>query len=212
MRRTLLEAALGAFAEHGYDGMSMRDLARRLGVSHNLVHHHYGSKWDLWKAALEHGCASSGRALLSLVETNSRQSDWEIANREGVTGAVMLFAHHPAVAKIMADESARGGPRLDFLFDRYIRPFADLLENLLTGAPHADEGDIDARAALLFLFAGMIAPFTLRGLASKLDGSVGTSERELVRFATTVAALLTHGLGRAVRGRRGARTTYRKAR
>jgi AcrR family transcriptional regulator len=212
MRRSLLAAALGAFAEHGYEGMSVRDLARQLGVSHNLVHHHYGSKWELWKAALEHGFAPSGRDLFSLVESNSRQSDWEVANREGITGAVMLFARYPAVAKIMADESARGGPRLDFLFDRYIRPFADLLENLLAAAPHAGESDIDARAALLFLFAGMTAPFTLRGLASKLDGSAATSERELARFATTVAALLAHGLGRAVRARRGARTAHRKAR
>ena len=205
MRRSLLEAALGAFAEHGYEGMSVRDLARQLGVSHNLVHHHYGSKWELWKAALEHGFAPSGRDLFSLVESNSRQSDWEVANREGITGAVMLFARYPAVAKIMADESARGGPRLDFLFGRYIKPFADLLESLLDGAPQPSERGIDARAAMLFLFAGMTAPFTLRGLASKLDGSAAMSERDLACFAATVAELIAHGLARADCGRADAR-------
>ncbi len=210
MRHALLEAALRAFGEHGYEGTSLRDLARQLGVSHNLVHHHYGSKCELWKAALEHGCAPSGRELLSLVEANSSQSDWEVANREGVTGAIMLFARRPAVAKIMADESARGGPRLDFLFDRYIKPFAGLLENLLAGAPQADERDVDARAALLFLFAGLTAPFTLCGLASKLDGSPAMSRRDLARFATTVAGVIAHGLGRVTRGG-GARNDGRTA-
>jgi AcrR family transcriptional regulator len=209
MRRTLLAAALRAFAEHGYEGMSVRDLARRIGVSHNLVHHHYGSKWKLWKAALEHGFASSGRELFALVESNSRQSDWEVANRAGITGAVMLFARYPAVAKIMADESARGGSRLDFLFSRHIKPFADLLEHLLAGAPQPGGGTIDARAAMLFLFAGMTAPFALRGLASKLGGSAAMSEKELIRFATTVAELTAHGLGRADRGRDGKRDKRR---
>jgi AcrR family transcriptional regulator len=205
MRRALLEAALTAFAEHGYEGMSVRDLARRLGVSHNLVHHYYGSKWELWKAALGHGFAPSGRDVFSLVESNNRQSDWEVANREGITGAVMLFARYPAVARIMADEAARGGPRLDFLFDRYIKPFADLLENLLTAVARTQREKIDARGAMLFLFAGLIAPFSLSGLASKLDGSAPVSERDLARFAATVAELTAHGLAPGNRTGRNAR-------
>jgi AcrR family transcriptional regulator len=212
MRRSLLEAALRAFAERGYEGMSVRDLARQVGVSHNLVHHHYGSKRELWRAALEHGFGASGRELFALIESRSRQPGWEAANREGITGAVMLFARYPAAAKIMADESARGGPRLDFLFDRYIKPFAELLERLLDGPPKRDRRDLDPRAAMLFLFAGMTAPFALGGLASKLGGSAPLSDADLSRFAETVAALVTHGLasagrrGRGTRGRRVARS------
>ncbi|MEW6267955.1 MAG: helix-turn-helix domain-containing protein [Thermodesulfobacteriota bacterium] len=200
MRRTLLDAALAAFAERGYDGTSLRDLARRVGVSHNLVHHHYGSKWELWKAALGHALAASGRELFALVEASSRQPDWQVANRDGITGAVMLFARHPAVARIMADESARGGPRLDFLFERYIEPFGRLLEKLVGAAPRpagrSHARTIDARAAMLFLFAGMTAPFTLAGLAAKLGGSAPASDEDLDRFAATVAELVAHGLAR----------------
>lgn len=211
MRRSLLDAALEAFADRGYEGMSVRDLARRVGVSHNLVHHHYGSKWGLWKAALAHGFSLSGREVFSLVEASSRQADWEVANREGITGAVLLFARCPAVARIMADEAARGGRRLDFLFERYIKPFADLLENLLGEAPQPGRRRIDPRAAMLFLFAGMIAPFSLRGLAARLDGAAPLSEQDLLRFAATVAELTAHGLGRTGRTRRS-ESTVRRAR
>lgn len=204
MRRTLLEAALNAFAAHGYDGTSVRDLARQVGVSHNLVHHHYGSKWALWQAALGHALSSSGRELFALVEANGRERDWEVANRAGITGAVLLFARHPAVAKIMADESARGGARLDFLYERYIQPFARLLERLLAGAPAPAKRRIDARAAMLFLFAGLTAPFALRGLAAKLDGAAAAPEEELARFAATVAELVAHGLSPAGVGTRRA--------
>ncbi len=94
MRRGILEAALGAFAKHGSEGMSVRNLARELGVSHNLIHHHYGSKEELWRAALEHGFAPSARELVSLVEFSNRTSDWEAAVRASVKGAITLLARY----------------------------------------------------------------------------------------------------------------------
>jgi TetR/AcrR family transcriptional regulator len=193
-RRALLEAALGAFARHGYETMSVRDLARELGVSHNLVRHYYGSKEDLWRAALEHGFATSTRELVALIESSTRSSDWETAVRESVKGAITLLARYPQVTAILVQESARGGPRLDFLFDRYMKPFADLLSRLLGERKTRPPSQIDPRAALLFLFSGMTALFTHGGLVAKLGGFVPTSDRQLSRYAESIAELIAHGL------------------
>src|SRR5437868_97490 len=46
----IIEAALEAFALTGYEAMSVRELTRKLGVSHNLVHHYFRSKAELWRA------------------------------------------------------------------------------------------------------------------------------------------------------------------
>jgi AcrR family transcriptional regulator len=189
--------------------MSVRDLARHVGVSHNLVHHHCGSKRALWQAALEHALPSSARELPALADARRGGRGWEAANREGIASALELFARQPAIAKIMADESARGGERLDFLYARYIAPFARLLERLLAGAPADVKRRIDARAALLFLFAGMTAPFALGGLAAKLDGSRDVTEDDLRRFAATVAEIVAHGLSPA--GVRRTRTSRGKS-
>jgi AcrR family transcriptional regulator len=43
----ILEAALQAFAEHGYHGTTTRDLARRSGLSVPGVYHYYPSKQDI---------------------------------------------------------------------------------------------------------------------------------------------------------------------
>ena len=48
------DAALRVFAEHGYEGTSMRELARELGVSHNLIPQRLGSKEQLWYLSLIH--------------------------------------------------------------------------------------------------------------------------------------------------------------
>src|SRR5262252_9599351 len=60
----LLPLALEAFADLGYEGASMRDLCRRLGVSHNLLHQRFGSKDRLWYAAVDHGFKALAKDLV----------------------------------------------------------------------------------------------------------------------------------------------------
>ncbi len=52
-RKRILEAALKAFARHGFEGVSLRTIADEAGINHQLIGHHFGSKQDLWNAALE---------------------------------------------------------------------------------------------------------------------------------------------------------------
>jgi TetR/AcrR family transcriptional regulator len=49
-REAVLSAAEKLFAEQGFDATSMRDISNESGVSHPLIHHHFGSKQDLYIA------------------------------------------------------------------------------------------------------------------------------------------------------------------
>ncbi len=49
-RERILDAAESVFAEHGFHGASLRDLAEAAGVTRSLIHHHFGSKEGLWIA------------------------------------------------------------------------------------------------------------------------------------------------------------------
>src|SRR5882757_1736440 len=65
----LLQGALEAFAEKGYDGMSVRELSRRLGVSHALLTARFGSKEGLWFAAMEHTLAQVEHAWREVADS-----------------------------------------------------------------------------------------------------------------------------------------------
>jgi AcrR family transcriptional regulator len=52
-REEILAAARAAFAEDGYDGSSIRGIARRAGVDPSLVHHYFGGKEELFLAAVQ---------------------------------------------------------------------------------------------------------------------------------------------------------------
>ncbi len=50
-RARILEAALDAFAERGYDGVSTREIARYAEVTSATVYHHFPSKFSLYQDA-----------------------------------------------------------------------------------------------------------------------------------------------------------------
>ena len=53
-RQALLAVAVAVFNERGYDGTSMQDLSRRLGIAKSSIYYHVDGKEDLLRMALEH--------------------------------------------------------------------------------------------------------------------------------------------------------------
>lgn len=52
-REVILDAATELFAEHGFAGAGMGELARRAGVSPPVLYDHFASKQDLYRRLLE---------------------------------------------------------------------------------------------------------------------------------------------------------------
>lgn len=52
-RTRILEAARTEFSERGYDKTSVRGIARAAGVDSALVHHYFGTKDEVFAAAIE---------------------------------------------------------------------------------------------------------------------------------------------------------------
>ena len=63
LRRALLDAAAAAIAEDGPAALSLRDLARRAGVSHAAPTHHFGDKKGLLTALATEGYDGLSQAL-----------------------------------------------------------------------------------------------------------------------------------------------------
>ena len=51
-RDQLIRVAIDLFAENGYAGTSIRDIAKRTGKSVSNVYHYFQNKEDLWLAII----------------------------------------------------------------------------------------------------------------------------------------------------------------
>jgi len=167
-RGEILDAALEAFAEAGFEAMSVRELTRRLGVSHNLVHHHFGSKQDLWRAAIDYGIGSTASELAELLSRSIGSPRSRQVLHQVLENAIALLTKRPEVARIFADESARSGPRLDYLYEQFLGPLVTILSRFLSESRAYGVRDVDSRIAALFVLSSASAQFTLAALADKL--------------------------------------------
>ena len=52
-RERILDAALVSFAENGYKGTNLRDLAAGLGLSKSAIYKHFADKEAIWNAVLD---------------------------------------------------------------------------------------------------------------------------------------------------------------
>ncbi|HET6350955.1 MAG TPA: helix-turn-helix domain-containing protein [Coriobacteriia bacterium] len=90
-RGEILDAAMRVFAEKGYTGGSMRDIAQRVGVSEPAIYKHFGSKEDLFLALLKLGALHAHRNIFrtidSLAADNLREQALEtIRSRRAMAG------------------------------------------------------------------------------------------------------------------------------
>ncbi|MFE3516819.1 TetR/AcrR family transcriptional regulator [Streptomyces sp. NPDC059166] len=90
LRRAVLTAALDAIAQSGPDALSLRDLARRAGVSHAAPAHHFKDRTGLLTAVAAEGFALFADAL-------SQAPDL----RERGVAYVRFAAGHPAHFQVM---------------------------------------------------------------------------------------------------------------
>lgn len=78
-RKTVLEAAIQLFGDHGYDGCSLGQIAKQAGVVQSALHYHFGTKDKLLAEALEsHYPRSATRPDLEAIERGETTFSEEI--------------------------------------------------------------------------------------------------------------------------------------
>src|SRR5712691_836489 len=116
----ILARGLAAFAELGYDAASVRELARRLGVSHNFINDRYGSKEQFWRAVIDRSLTVQVARLGGVLNVPGEDDLARLRN--------LVHAFHqanvaePDRARILQYESIRGGQRLEYVFQHYLVP------------------------------------------------------------------------------------------
>jgi TetR/AcrR family transcriptional regulator len=108
-RERVLVAALALFAERGYRGTSLRDIARRIGIKAPSLLHHFPSKQQLYLAVLDsifEGMEEAANRVL--MGRGSRQHRM----RAAIAGSIDFIARHPDWVRLLwkeiGDESGVG--------------------------------------------------------------------------------------------------------
>ncbi|MBO0822516.1 MAG: TetR/AcrR family transcriptional regulator [Actinobacteria bacterium] len=195
-RERLLRAAADVFAQRGYDGTRVADIAAAAGVSNGALYAHFGSKAELLVAALR---AHGRRRLADLFAADPDQSVTELLLVIGRSLPKRRRARDNLVVEGLV--SARrdadvAGPMRDYMSER-----ADWLADLIRVAQAAGEIDENLSADALAHFCLLLAMGS-ELVTADLHNVNGEAWSELL--GRIVAALAP--LGRQTRRQAAART------
>jgi AcrR family transcriptional regulator len=100
-RGTVLDAACLLFAERGYHGTSMKDIAEKLGVRAPSLYNHVASKQAMLFAIMD---KAMDRAIAALEETLAGAEDVSEQLRRATESLVLDFLRYPAEVTVCNNE------------------------------------------------------------------------------------------------------------
>ena len=166
----ILRAALHAFAEHGYDGMSLRTLNADMGLSRGTINQRFRSKEQLWYAAVDHEFRHLTDDLNAELQQRTIPDDELSRLREGIRAFLVASARRPELVRLMNQEGLHSTSRLDHIVSTFTLP--TLTPALRALNRLADTGvvrRVPARTLLFLIAHGAAAPFTLGPLSDRFD-------------------------------------------
>ncbi|HWU25787.1 MAG TPA: CerR family C-terminal domain-containing protein [Rhizomicrobium sp.] len=128
-RRRIVSTAIGLFGEHGFDGVSVREIAAKADVPPPSLQYYFGAKEGLYDACFQHieaaglralgPALAAAEALLEKPQSTTRliEAYWQVLDRlvdfllrgpEATKRAVFMF-HYAQSAKSQASRERVGG-------------------------------------------------------------------------------------------------------
>ncbi len=149
-RDRILDVAEQLFAEHGYDGVTLRQIASGAKVDVALASYHFGKKLDLFNAVFERRSAylnqarhealeavreeagAAGPSVEQIIEAFLRPL--ELAQETGDEG----WRHYLALVAYINNSPYWGRRMMSKMFDSLVNEFIDALRVALPGASDTD--------------------------------------------------------------------------
>ena len=185
-RKLILDAAIRVFADHGYHGARVADIAADAGVAHGLLYHYFASKDDVLRTIfVENWGELIGR--FRAVEAAAEPAQEKI---EGIAKILLrTWRNDPALVTVMVREVARS-QQLQGQVEDVGEAFQILQRIIEEGqATGAFRRDIDARLASWVVYGGLEEVLTGWVLGQLPDG-----EDEVERAERTAIDLALGGL------------------
>lgn len=181
LRVALLECAERKLEATGAAGLSLRELAREVGVSHGAPRQHFPDKQSLLDALAVHGLERLGQRLDEALGT--RKGDFAVRLLAFARAYVDFATTQPVLLELMFARKDRvDAPELQEANDRaFAAPVTLIAEAQAAGEIDSDDPDRVAMALLA----------TLQGLAAVItSGMIGDRDADTV-ITGTIETLLT---------------------
>lgn len=189
LREALLKAAIDLFAERGFDGVSLSQIASKIDADVGLSRYYFGSKASLWNAAMGHLSAAFVEDLMA-ANTFHAGSKTD-ALKALIRAFVIASARWPQVSRIIVFDGDKSDARGAFITDQLVTPFYTLLSELIEGAKvEGTVPPVSTRTIFFIITHGGSFPMALPALTNAFPGGDISSETGLKAHADAIIELI----------------------
>jgi AcrR family transcriptional regulator len=174
-RADILDGALRCFAEKGFSGASIEDIARSANVTKSLVLYHFGTKQELWHACIGHRAAPVIAAIDRLLAGETHDLIDLVRTR------FEHFREHPDTARLLFWASLESPPPPPAFAERRKRILARF---------GGDAGRAEI-VKLIFAISSMDGWFLNRSLYTAMLDESGETERIEQRLLDCILAMVS---------------------
>ena len=181
-RKRILDAAVRVFAEHGYHGARVGDIAKDAGVAHGLLYHYFASKDEVLRTIF----VENWGELIARFRAVEAADEPAEAKLEGIAKILLrTWRNDPALVTVMVREVARSQLLQEQVED--VREAFTILERVIEEGQSTGvfRRDLDARLASWVVYGGLEEVLTGWVLGQLPDGedAVTRAERTAVELA-----------------------------
>jgi len=190
-RERILDAAEALFADRGFEGTALRDVAARVGIRTPSLYNHFPSKEALYAAVLERVVEPVLALLSEIVQSPTPERP---DSRQVVARVMALLAQRPDLPRLVVHEALGGGQHLRPLLQKVVGPVLVRAQEAVLATPGAERWGRE-RVPLLVLAAYhmVVGHFAIAPFYRELSGQdllePAAIERQ-TRFLADVLELL----------------------
>ncbi len=185
----LLKAATHAFAEHGYAGASVRDIAQAADANSALVAYHFGSKEGLYLAVLDAAMGALDQRLRLVV---SGATDTEDLVARLVDAYSDYLGKNPDFPRVLQRALLDRDTRVQRIAKKHLRPLLKLMPSALRRPPAAMA---DLEQHIISLFGAVVVPYLYAPLLSEVFGHDVLADDVLERRRCHLREVVTRAVG-----------------
>ena len=181
-RKLILDAAVRVFAEHGYHGSRVGDIAEDAGVAHGLLYHYFSSNEEVLRTIF---VENWGQLIVRFraVEESDESAEQKL---EGIAKILLrTWRNDPALVTVMVREVARSEHLQGQV--REVQEVFAILQRVIEEGQAAGEfrRDVDSRFASWIVYGGLeevLTGWVLGGLPDA-EADVAVAEATAIDLA-----------------------------